>query len=84
LIEKLKEVLGEESIKPRFAGISKTGKEQHLIRLNKKPTLKFLDYIGGKSPVRCFDYKFDLTKKAPITEKQKRAYAKRRRKTKQN
>jgi hypothetical protein len=51
LVNKLKRVLnitGGVSINKR-----------NYIRLNKIPALLFLNYIGGKSPVQCYTYKFD-------------------------
>ncbi|MHA2331127.1 MAG: hypothetical protein ACXAEU_03800 [Candidatus Hodarchaeales archaeon] len=51
LIVKLKKVLQVKD------GILLSTKNE--IYLNKQPTLRFLKYISSKSPVRCFDYKFD-------------------------
>ena len=51
LVNKLKRVLNIKD------GVSIN--KRNYIRLNKTPALLFLNYIGGKSPVHCFAYKFD-------------------------
>jgi hypothetical protein len=71
LVEKLKKILGfKDGIK-----VMKRGS----IRLNILQAKSFLEYIGGKSPVRCFDYKFDPTVDTPLTEKQRQAIKRRSR-----
>ncbi len=32
----------------------------YFLRLKAKAKVRFIQYIGGKSPVKCFEYKFDL------------------------
>jgi len=51
LVNKLKRVLNIKD------GVSIN--KRNYIRLNKIPALLFLNYIGGKSPVQCYTYKFD-------------------------
>lgn len=77
LIEKLKMVLNlSTGMKKRKS----SSRGRFFIALHKLPALNFLEYIGGVSPVRCYDYKFDPMLRAPLTENKKRALRKRKKK----
>ncbi|MHA2299119.1 MAG: hypothetical protein ACXADA_24080 [Candidatus Hodarchaeales archaeon] len=45
--------------------------KDNTIRFNKKLALKFLEYIGNKAPIKCFEYKFNPAMKPPKPGEQK-------------
>ena len=67
LVEKLKNALTDWwQVEIEDTAIYVNKENEIMLRL--KPALMFLYYIGGQSPVQCFDYKFTFNRSKFLKE----------------